>query len=387
MTDVLIKSFTHLKDRPKADKALPLLQRIASLVKPIMRKRGWVLPVLAEFFPESPNLLGLNVNGGQKILLRLRPAHAPDTFYDEEDIVRTMLHELTHNVHEPHDEKFYKYLSGLEEEYDALKRSGYSGEGFHSNGQRLGTNVSHNLSPHLARVKAIEAAEKRRRLHYVMQGGGRLGGSPVRNTKSPRQLAAEAAERRVRDEQACASGAVAEQEAEKAAQESREDKVIDLTADTDSEPEFVTVSVGTPSDESSNSPDSTPKPSSSATSSEHRPTPKTSTTRQSRPMNPHVRSSFLKRARAATRTPPSTPATPDERHHSPAILPTTPEGWTCPRCTLINDALTVQCGACLLIRPEPEEPANTWSCAVCGEKGISKDFWSCSFCGSIKSRS
>jgi len=58
MTDVYVKSFTHLKDRHKADDALKLLLRIASLVKPIMRKRGWVLPVLAEFFPDSPNLLG-----------------------------------------------------------------------------------------------------------------------------------------------------------------------------------------------------------------------------------------------------------------------------------------------------------------------------------------
>ena len=32
---------------------------------------------------------------GQKILLRLRPAWAPDTFYPEEDIVHTMLHEVT----------------------------------------------------------------------------------------------------------------------------------------------------------------------------------------------------------------------------------------------------------------------------------------------------
>jgi len=113
MTDTFVKSFTHLKDRPKADRALPMLQRVASLVKPIMRKHGWVLPVLAEFFPEEHNLVGLNINGGQKILLRLRPAYAPDTFYDVEDVVLVMLHELTHNVHGPHDEKFYKYLSGL----------------------------------------------------------------------------------------------------------------------------------------------------------------------------------------------------------------------------------------------------------------------------------
>ena len=58
MTDVYVKSFTHLKDRHRANDALRLLQRIASLVKPIMRKRGWVLPVFAEFFPDNPNLLG-----------------------------------------------------------------------------------------------------------------------------------------------------------------------------------------------------------------------------------------------------------------------------------------------------------------------------------------
>lgn len=36
-----------------------------------------------------------DINGGQKILVRLRPPHAPDTFYDEEDIVGTLLHEVS----------------------------------------------------------------------------------------------------------------------------------------------------------------------------------------------------------------------------------------------------------------------------------------------------
>ena len=130
MSESFVQSFTHLKDRPKSDRALPMLQRIASLVKPIMRRHGWTLPVLAEFFPESPNLLGeqtasmfflpwliapfgrsqyatfsssthvhwplwfWDINQGYKICLRLRPAHAPDTFLDEEDIVQTMLHEV-----------------------------------------------------------------------------------------------------------------------------------------------------------------------------------------------------------------------------------------------------------------------------------------------------
>lgn len=63
MSETFIQSFTHLKDRPNADRALHILKKVASLVKPIMRKHGWVLPVLAEFFPDSPNLLGKGTFG------------------------------------------------------------------------------------------------------------------------------------------------------------------------------------------------------------------------------------------------------------------------------------------------------------------------------------
>lgn len=123
-SSVFVQSFTHLKDRLRADQALPLLQRVASLVKPIMRQHNWILPTLGEFFPDSDNLVGEytgldtpllilscrpkyvwrldvdhahdcpDINAGQKILLRLRPAWAPDTFYDEEQLVAVMLHEV-----------------------------------------------------------------------------------------------------------------------------------------------------------------------------------------------------------------------------------------------------------------------------------------------------
>lgn len=36
-----------------------------------------------------------DVNMGQKILVRLRPAHSPDSFFPEEDVVQTMLHEVS----------------------------------------------------------------------------------------------------------------------------------------------------------------------------------------------------------------------------------------------------------------------------------------------------
>lgn len=97
-------------------------------------------------------------------------------------------------MHGPHDDKFYKFLAGLEDEYAGLKRSGYSGEGFFTPGQRLGVGVSHNLPPQLARKKALEAAEQRRVTTAIMDNGGgqRLGGrGGAVNPKQLRELAAQ----------------------------------------------------------------------------------------------------------------------------------------------------------------------------------------------------
>ncbi|KAJ6541860.1 WLM domain-containing protein [Mycena capillaripes] len=362
-TNTFVKSFTHLKGRPtdmsefvsgltallpKEERALPMLQRIASLVKPIMRKHGWVLPVLCEFFPAQDNLIGLNVNAGQKILLRLRPAHAPDTFYEEEDVVQTMLHELTHNVHGPHDDKFYKFLSGLQDEYDALKRSGYSGEGFFSEGKKVGAGVSHDLPPHLARAKALESAEKRRRTALTIGNGGRLGGRTPTNL-SPRELAARAAERRARDEKACGSGELAQQEADKAAKESVQHDAIDLTLDSDDDDSDVIIVDALPT---------VPGPSKLAI-------PQSKQTAVSTAARPVIKAPAGTVKAKTLRDPRSE--------------------WTCRTCTLINSAMALQCDACLAERP-PDESIG-WACLACGKTGMPHDFWTCSVCGTVKTTS
>lgn len=60
-------------------------------VKPIMKKHNWTLPLLSEFLPDQSNLLGINVGGGQKILIRLRPNHATDSFLPLDDLIGTMV--------------------------------------------------------------------------------------------------------------------------------------------------------------------------------------------------------------------------------------------------------------------------------------------------------
>ena len=50
--------YEHLRHLPRQQEGLEKLRKIASLVKPIMRKRGWRIGALAEFLPDDTRLLG-----------------------------------------------------------------------------------------------------------------------------------------------------------------------------------------------------------------------------------------------------------------------------------------------------------------------------------------
>ncbi|KAF9024093.1 hypothetical protein BDZ89DRAFT_1069348, partial [Hymenopellis radicata] len=270
---------------------------------------------------------------GQKILLRLRPHHTPESFLEIEEVVQTIS------------------LSGLQDEYDKLVRSGYAGEGFYSNGHRLGEAISHNVPAHMARAKALEAAEKRRRMQQALGDGGgrRLGGSlPVRPGMSQRELSAMAAERRARDEKMCGQGARAEEEAAKAAKES----VIDLTGDSDSDDEVMVIA------------DDPPVASGSSSKVKAKP--------------PETRRDNAKEAAGSLKR-----KAPPERIQKVSV-PKTDE-WECSVCTLLNRAGALQCDACLTTRPV--DSTFGWACLTCGEGGMSPDFWTCSFCGTMKTTS
>ena len=91
--DALISEYSHERHRPRADEALYMLRKVASIVKPIMRQRMWKVGILLEFYPNERVLLGLNENRGQKIFLRLRQPYDERQFLKLEDVVDTMLHE------------------------------------------------------------------------------------------------------------------------------------------------------------------------------------------------------------------------------------------------------------------------------------------------------
>jgi len=55
-----ISAYTHLASLDRADEALKLLYQLASMAKPIMRKRNWRVGTLAEFLPDYHVLQGLH---------------------------------------------------------------------------------------------------------------------------------------------------------------------------------------------------------------------------------------------------------------------------------------------------------------------------------------
>ncbi|OCL03138.1 WLM-domain-containing protein [Glonium stellatum] len=199
--DAHFDAYEHLKHLPREQEALHMLRRAASLVKPMMRKRGWKVQTLAEFLPDDPRLLGLNVNRTERILIRLRYHHDSRQFLPVEQITDTLLHELSHIVWGPHDQNFHNLWNELRAEHESLVSKGYTGEGFLSEGQKLG---GKRIPLDEMRRQARIAAEKRRSLNKG--SGQKLGGRPSIRGIDMRKVIADAATRRNTITKGCASG-------------------------------------------------------------------------------------------------------------------------------------------------------------------------------------
>ncbi|KAF7831299.1 DNA-dependent metalloprotease WSS1 isoform X1 [Senna tora] len=200
----------EIKALKKADqeKAKMMLEKIAKQVQPIMRKHNWRVKVLSEFCPKNPSLLGLNVGAGIHIKLRLRRPNRDLDFFPFHQVLDTMLHELCHNAHGPHNSNFYKLWDELRKECEELMAKGVTGtaEGFDLPGRRLG-GLSRQPPLSSLRKTTLAAAEKRARLGSLLPSGPkRLGGdSAIMGALSPVQAAAMAAERRLQDDIWCGS--------------------------------------------------------------------------------------------------------------------------------------------------------------------------------------
>lgn len=203
------KALVKMKDSAEAKR---LLDRLAVICAPVMGRRGWRVKCLKEFYPSNAGLLGMNVNRGVSIFIRLRPAHDKDSFLPWSDMLGTMVHELTHMAVGSHSAEFYKLMDMVHDEVD--KDAGPAGTEKKSVSEAIFMTKSHRLggSESVPREKiskaASDAALKRGKYSALTASSGqRLGGIEkpfdLLSASDRRQLAADAAERRQKDDLWC----------------------------------------------------------------------------------------------------------------------------------------------------------------------------------------
>lgn len=296
--DFRVLEIKVLSKLSRADEAKQILEKVCWQVQPIMKKRRWRVPLVVEFLPRSANLLGLNTNAGEQISIRVRRTQDGD-FFPFEDLLGTMLHELVHNEIGPHNAKFYAMLDELQKECDDLMDRGVggSGAGFDLDGVKLSSEAHNPTSLRDARLKALSAAEERLKKQKLIGTGGRLGGRAPPKDRTPGQMAAEAAMRRLKDDAWCHTGG-------------------------------------------SSSAEYDGKPATHATESEKHVAEKDSVELNARPNSnkqPTPARSISRSSRDA--------ATGSDCHPPPKKVKLC-IGWQCPVCTLQNDASKLRCGAC-----------------------------------------
>ncbi|XP_052481983.1 DNA-dependent metalloprotease WSS1 [Gossypium raimondii] len=353
-----------LKRKPGEEAAKIILEKIAKQVQPIMRKHKWRVKLLSEFCPNNPALLGLNVGAGIHVKLRLRRPNRDWDFYPFDQVLDTMLHELCHNAHGPHNASFYKLWDELRKECEELMSKGITGtgEGFDLPGRRLG---GFSRQPPLSSLRqtALAAAENRARLGSLLPSGPkRLGGdSTIRDALSPIQAAAMAAERRFQDDIWCGSHCSEIAGDEESSLDTLQDH-LDLDQ----------------GGESSSINDVSSRHSFGGTSlkrSHGQDKPESSFVDLTTP--PVSRSSINEGAKSPKRSCKSTNLIPHQSSSSatssaPMLNDDSPENqgvaavWECQSCTLLNPPLAPICKLCCTERPR--------------DLGTKYKFWSCKFC-------
>jgi hypothetical protein len=395
-----------------------------------------------------------------------------------EQVTDTLLHELSHIVFGPHNADFNNLWNELRDEHQSLLMRGYSGEGFLTQGKKLG---GKRVPLDEMRRQARSAAEKRKASTNANAGGHRLGGSSVVRGVDMRKVIADAASRRTSITEGCASNSaeagrlVHQQEQDGFRTTAEQDDANDMAiarALQDLMYEEEMHRLGAPTGQGgltwdrenglsfdSNPPSRTASPAqkSSVGLEWSRDTnslfgPPTSLTPQSRQSslprvdaNGRPMSRLISQAqpRSSTSRPVSNtrstsygssrlisqeeeqlrnkqlPPIPPPISPQQITVPSDPDKWACPQCTLHNPLEYLACEACGLEQPPqpipqhkrfgssngtpslpkpppqsglrgrgatPFEPAKGrigWNCLECGTF-MENEWWACSLCGTIK---
>ena len=145
-------SIETIPNLPDEDQARQILTQLANDpgVLACMAKHQWNVGCLAELYPEGKVgesavcVMGLNQNMGQKILLRLRTDDLKG-FRKILSIRKVLFHELAHNVHSDHDDKFFQLMRQVERECNELDWTHGSGTTTTNNSDQVYEAGTHRL--------------------------------------------------------------------------------------------------------------------------------------------------------------------------------------------------------------------------------------------------
>jgi len=196
--------------QPPPYEAEKLLQKLATDpgIIEIMKTRKFKVGILTEMSPDeaqermakkgTPNmdLLGYNQNAGEMIVLRIRTDNVKG-FRPYHDLVNTLIHELTHNVWGPHDDKFWKLYGELKAQYMRFHRfwshggksaqgdTGSRFEGFaHAGDEEMGSEAGGGFGRVLGTVGEFVGPESpRSRRMRAAEARAALGEGPQDHTK------------------------------------------------------------------------------------------------------------------------------------------------------------------------------------------------------------
>ncbi|RYH20682.1 hypothetical protein EON65_22705, partial [archaeon] len=212
-----IHSVKALTKHPNTEEASQLLKRLVQATSALLVRRQWNVPLLQEFLPKQAGLLGMNINGGSKIMIRLREHENNNMFLPWESLLGTLVHELVHIEIGPHSFEFYKLIDELWDEVQKDIISGRSSATSTSNfwseskGHKLGGSSFTVITRDLAAQAATRRQNNGQTGSGYCLGGGR---HQARGVMSSKELMAQAAERRMQDRQSCSDTLAAEEQRE-----------------------------------------------------------------------------------------------------------------------------------------------------------------------------
>lgn len=227
LNDILIYKVQHLTQFKNSDIGAKTIERVANIMKPLLREHNWRVGMLSEFLPKDGGLLGLNCNAGATIHIRMRHHSDPNQFMPFEQIMDTALHEMCHNTFGPHDESFHKMWDQMRDEYWHLMQTGFTGNYFTGRGHYVGGRMTKTEARRIARAEAAKAAPKG--LEPVNR---KLGGAPPSRIRSRGEMAdkiAQAAEKRMG--MICGSGRRSAEQRQLVAEAAKNARVIEIEDD------------------------------------------------------------------------------------------------------------------------------------------------------------